>query len=338
MSLDPILFAQVPNLDALSGKFLPSIDRLQVPTPVKDSAKIIVSSQMIPFLRKRFESPPTPNTPAPADNLLRAWTAASITLISALPANEAFPLIDLWRLAILDTSVSTTCSLPSHTIVPHLIRKASTSASDESARNVVLTALRLASNAFANPALARQILSTTTLPSSGPRPRDVLTELLVLSLLHETSSVRQAAASLAFNVASFLQKPLMDALRKGNSGQLPENVEHADGDWEVELVSALVESLGREENEDVGESEITAGRYSLVTNWTPVSAVHRLVAALGFLVHLSPHLEQITSLLEVLPAKSVLEGKLAHGGCGEKGITSPQAKKLIQELAQHMLP
>ena len=67
-------------------------------------------------------------------------------------------------------------------------------------------------------------------------------------------------------------------------------------------------------------------------------AVHRLVAALGFLVHLSPHLEQITSLFEVLPVKSVLEGKLAPGACGEKGITSPQAKKLIQELTKHLLP
>jgi len=76
--------------------------------------------------------------------------------------------------------------------------------------------------------------------------------------------VRQAAASLAFNISSFLQKPLMDALRKGNSGQLPENVEHADGDWEVELASALVESLGREENEDVGESGGNAGRLSFI--------------------------------------------------------------------------
>ena len=54
----------------------------------------------------------------------------------------------------------------------------------------------------------------------------------------------------------------MEALEKGNSGQLPENVEHADGDWEVELASALVESLGREENEDVGESDENAGRHS----------------------------------------------------------------------------
>ena len=253
MSLDPILFAQVPNLDALSGKFLPSIDKLQLSTPVKDSAKMVISSQLIPFLRTRFGSPPAPNTPAPADNLLRAWTVASNTLITALPAKEAFPLTDLWRLAILDTRISTACSLPSHTIVPHLLRKAAISTSDESARNLVLTALRLASNSFANPALARQILSTTALPSNGPRPRDVLTELLVTSLLHENSSVRQAAASLIFNISSFLQKPLMEALHKGNSGQLPENIEHIDGDWEVELASALVESLGREENEDVGE-------------------------------------------------------------------------------------
>lgn len=66
--------------------------------------------------------------------------------------------------------------------------------------------------------------------------------------------------------------------------------------------------------------------------------MHRLVAALGFLVHLSPHLEQVVSLLEVLQAKSVLEGKLSPGGCGEKGVASPQAKQLIQELGKHLLP
>jgi len=86
-------------------------------------------------------------------------------------------------------------------------------------------------------------------------------------------------------------------------------------------------------------SETNAGAYSPIANPDiPVFAVHRLVAALGFLVHLSPHLDQVVSLLEVLQAKAVLEGKLAPGGCGEKGVTSPQAKKLIQELAKDMLP
>lgn len=95
-------------------------------------------------------------------------------------------------------------------------------------------------------------------------------ELLVPSLLHENASVRQAAASLAFNISSFLQKPLMDALQKGNSGQLPENVEHADGDWEVELASALVESLGREESEDVGEFKSHRRGYSSIANRAPL--------------------------------------------------------------------
>jgi desumoylating isopeptidase 1 len=38
-------------------------------------------------------------------------------------------------------------------------------------------------------------------------------------------------------------------------------------------------------------------------------------------------------LLEVLQAKSTVESKLKQGGCGEKGVTKPDVRGLVQEVA-----
>lgn len=61
--------------------------------------------------------------------------------------------------------------------------------------------------------------------------------------------MRTAAASLAFNVAAFLQKGRVDRVR--DTARAPED---EDEDWEVEMVSAIVEALDREKgNEEVGQ-------------------------------------------------------------------------------------
>ena len=67
--------------------------------------------------------------------------------------------------------------------------------------------------------------------------------------------------------------------------------------------------------------------------------VHRLVAALAFLLRLSPSYEgQLAPLLEVLQSRETLEGKLEKGGCGEKGVQKPEVRKLIQEVARKLCP
>ena len=67
--------------------------------------------------------------------------------------------------------------------------------------------------------------------------------------------------------------------------------------------------------------------------------VHRLVAALAFLLRLSPSCEgQLAPLLEVLQSRETLEGKLEKGGCGEKGVQKPEVRKLIQEVARKLCP
>jgi hypothetical protein len=81
--------------------------------------------------------------------------------------------------------------------------------------------------------------------------------LLVTTLLHDDAAVRTAAASLAFNVAAYLQKGRVDNVKSG--GSETEGMEE-DGDWEIEMASAVVEAIDREKNsEEVGQSSF----YSL---------------------------------------------------------------------------
>jgi hypothetical protein len=125
-----------------------------------------------------------------------------------------------------------------------LAKATSTLAVSDAPRNYILTVLRMLSNAFSNPTLTRVLLS-------GQTRKDV-TMLLVATLLHEDAAVRTAAASLAFNVAAYLQMGRVDMVKAGNSGA--EGVEE-DGDWEVEMVSAVVEAIDREKgSEEVGKS------------------------------------------------------------------------------------
>jgi hypothetical protein len=114
-------------------------------------------------------------------------------------------------------------------------------------RNFALTLLRTFSNAFATPVLVQRILVSGKL-------RDDLTGFLVANLLNEDASVRTAAASLAFNVAASLQAR---RVKKVQDGEISTSFGDEDGDWEVELVSVIVEAIEREQSEEVGKF----GRY-----------------------------------------------------------------------------
>jgi hypothetical protein len=56
------------------------------------------------------------------------------------------------------------------------------------------------------------------------------------------------------------------------------------------------------------------------------------------LIRLSPSIEQLTSLLEVLQAQKILKSKLEKGGCGETGVVKKEARKLIEEVAKKLCP
>ena len=76
-----------------------------------------------------------------------------------------------------------------------------------------------------------------------------------------------------------------------------------------------------------------------VLMYRPSAAVHRLVAALAFMLRLSPSFEgQLASMLEVLESKKTLKSKVEKGGCGEAGVQKPEVRKLIEEVAEKLCP
>jgi desumoylating isopeptidase 1 len=75
-------------------------------------------------------------------------------------------------------------------------------------------------------------------------------DVLVLGLLHTDTAVRTAAASVAFNLIAGIQRARIDRVR---SGRNEVSRDDADGEWEVEVMSAMVEAIQREDsNEDIG--------------------------------------------------------------------------------------
>lgn len=86
-------------------------------------------------------------------------------------------------------------------------------------------------------------------PSQTPKLHKILENILsvtVDSLLHPDQSVRSAAAGVAVNLAGWRHR-----ISKEQSKGADEGSEH---DWEVELVSAVIEAIDREADEDVGKS------------------------------------------------------------------------------------
>ncbi|KAJ7254321.1 PPPDE putative peptidase domain-containing protein [Mycena haematopus] len=314
LSLEPILFTQVPPLDSVLTKFVSLIDAAP-PSPTTTQAKEVLRVQVVPYLKARFapaadaaKSKPLPSaTPV----LLTPWAAATTALIGALPTEALFPLVDMWRLAALDPSAATwLAAAPGAGPIGILTRTARDALShptqDKGTRNYVLTAVRLLANAFKTPALARVLLCGGDGAALGT---------LVPALLHADATVRTAAASLAFNAAAGVQRARvatgagLGGVNVNASNDKANDADAAicaDEEWQVELVSALVEALEREEGEDV---------------------VHRLVAALACLVRFMPADGQLQGLLEVLGARTVVKRKLQA-----KTIQKKEVRRLVEEV------
>jgi hypothetical protein len=60
---------------------------------------------------------------------------------------------------------------------------------------------------------------------------------------------------LAFNISAFLQAPLTESYKKGRTSkeELLKDDVLDDLDWEMEILSAVVEGISREDNEDSRE-------------------------------------------------------------------------------------
>ncbi|KAG1776191.1 PPPDE putative peptidase domain-containing protein [Suillus placidus] len=239
---------------------------------------------------------------SPSNISFEPWKDATTSLATNLSAGELFPIADMWRVALLKPAV---CGWSATKLGPESPILVLLSKAEGAPRSYTLTLLKMISNAFANKVIARELLLSS---------RSSITAVLVAALLHDDATVRLAAASLAFNMAAHLQRLRIEKVRGSVEGDdVGENE-----DWDVEMTSALLEVIEREKaNEEI---------------------VYRLTASLALLIRLSPSIEQLTSLLEVLQAQKILKDKLERGGCGDAGVVKKEARKLIEEVAKEFCP
>lgn len=246
-------------MDTVVSKLSSFIDAAPQSAELQNAKKSLTNS-ITPLLKTRF--PPKgspeeaakkkPTFPATAP-LLSSWTSTTITISNTLPPAQLFPLVDLWRLAILDDGVAQwLATAPQPNPLQLFLTKAlavlDASANDPaqkaSGRNYLLIVLRTLANGFAHAPLTGTLLATQRAP---------ITRAVVAALLHDDAAVRTAAASLAFNIASALQKSRVERLRGAAPGVTPTAVAE-DEEWEVEMVSAVLEALSNEtQSEEVGE-------------------------------------------------------------------------------------
>jgi hypothetical protein len=137
--------------------------------------------------------------------------------------------------------------------------------------------LRLACNIFAHPVLVTTYF-TSHLASSH---RGILTQLLITSLLAHDTQVRQTAASLAFNCSTRVMAERLQNEQDNGDAQ-------EDDDWQVEIVSAVVDALSKETDPDI---------------------THKLLACISKLLFLAPANSSLPDLLSVLDVCGTIDGK-----------------------------
>lgn len=291
LPIDPIRSSTIPNYGALLGKLEGFAQNTEGVTVLKERVVPLLEGKITGEIERK--------------QAYEEWTRVTIDLVQSLKPEETFPIIDLWRIGLLQPSIIAPLALSlsptsstTEAITPIFSLAASTLSSmgADTPKPFLLTVLRFATNLLASLPLANLILSTSSLVQTH------LISIFVDSLLHPDASVRSTAAGLAINLANWRHRSAKAATRA------PEEADEQD--WEVEVLSAIVEAIGKEADEDVS---------------------HRLLVALAQLCWLAPGFDgNLSPLLEVLGAKEVISGRI---GVWKK----KEVKKLAEEVVGKLL-
>lgn len=270
VSTEPIIFRAIGSLDAVAAKLYLFIDSSELPPEEKGGMKDTIESTTLPFLKLQIlpSGKSTVNSPSSLAPMLVEWTNISKILICTLRTDQLFPVIDLWRIGFLSTTVGAwvsgeRASTPEDTsgVIHELLRKAELKPLP---RSFVLTLLKCFSNALGVFPLSQRLLAF------GPL-REKLIDFAISQLLEEEQQIRATAASLVFNIASCIQTRRAE---EGRNDLIPQFHVGADAEWEMEVVSAVIEGIRREESEEICKfSASSKGRSAKATqfiDWLPV--------------------------------------------------------------------
>ncbi|KAH9812761.1 PPPDE putative peptidase domain-containing protein [Melampsora americana] len=298
LSDQPIQYSQVPDLEKALSKLIEAVEK-DAPTLVESAT--VFKTIAVPFLKGNADlSDPSAFT---------RWNKESISLITSLSPAQSFPVIDLLRLAVLKSEYVTKLAGLARELDPihRALEYANDQAKEPLARPFSLTLLRLLSNVIGSEALAAQYVQNPT--------RSLVTQYVINMLLSEDESVRVTACSVCYGLVcewSGSRSEWVKAEGEDWEAGLPSR-EHADDEeWEVELMSALIEALKREHQSN-SEADV----------------VHRLVATIGRLDYLSPyHLSSLRVLTETLNLTQILDEK--------KKLEALTGKKELRELCDEV--
>ena len=182
-------------------------------------------------------------------DLLVEWGRVSNELLESLKPAETYPLIDLWRVGLLNPEIASTLAVvcsptsssgdPISSILALAVQALNASATS-TPKSFLLTVLRLLTNLLAPIQLANLLLTSPPAPMQGK-----IVSIVVDSLLHRETAVRSAAAGVAVNLGGWRHRVAKEQGKEVEDG--------LEVEWEVDVVSALLEAVERESDEDVGE-------------------------------------------------------------------------------------
>lgn len=250
----PVTYAKIPPLEKLTAKLGP----LQ-----KDPSVTALKG----FITARQTSIPA-EAPLPSLPNIGAFIITSLKTID--PAS-LFPLIDLFRVAVIDPRVSGFfAEEPSHATVFACFSSV-IALGEKCPYGLRIITLQLASNLFTSSLFPPQLLSNPTL--STP-----LIQLLTASLLDPTHvPLRVTAASVAYNMAAFNHLQRLQS----KPDLLAESAQ-------VELMAGLLEALGGEERG--GKDEVRG-----------------ILLSVGLLAYAAPSEGEVVDLCQALGAKGTVE-------------------------------
>ena len=246
-----VAYPKVPPIEKLTAKM-----GLSGSDPAVSALKDFIAARQ----RSGAVDAPLPDLPTISKFILKS--------ISSLPSEQLFPVIDLFRVALVDPRLSGCFAQdPSHTILT--ILKHVSSLDTDCPYTLRIVTLQLACNLFSSPLFPPRLLSEADF--STP-----LFQITTSSLLDtEHPPVRVSAASLAFNIAN-----------ANHSRRLSEQADLLPESSQVELLASLLEASGREkETKD---------------------CLQGLLMAIGLLKYMAPKGGEVDDLCEAVGAKDIV--------------------------------
>jgi len=248
LDLTPILYEKFTDLGAASAKLKDFLDEsaamwfqpFDTSLSKVDTTKILFGT-IFPYVGA-FTNSQCLNK----DPLFDLWHDVTSSISWNIPTDQLFPLVDLWRMALLDSKVSSWCADRNGLDSPVglLLSKACKWSSEK----YLLTLLRMLINAFRYRALGWKVLLSL---------QNNLAILLEHTLIHEDSRIRSGASGLAFNMFACLQELREENLQKGDD----EEADHLEmelsltvlnSNWEASILSSVLAAIQREDDGDIG--------------------------------------------------------------------------------------